>query len=120
MHEGACCCGLQARADIQIKASNYIGLRDVQQLVLWVMGEGSAPKWAMIQVCALQPGSGVQHYLALLQANPVTAARVLLSRETCTAVTAEWFMRLHVTPPSIVNSRQVPRLQAAVAVLCPC
>lgn len=49
---------LQARADIQIKATKPITVKDVQQLVLWVMGEGSAPKWAMIQVRRAAAGAG--------------------------------------------------------------
>jgi hypothetical protein len=40
---------LQAHPDIQIKA-HRASLQEVQELVLWVLGAGSASKFAMVQV----------------------------------------------------------------------
>lgn len=51
-----CCyyCGsLQAHPDIQIKTHDHVKLQNVQDLVLWVLGDGSASKFAMVQVCSV-------------------------------------------------------------------
>jgi hypothetical protein len=41
---------LQAAADVEIKAQHPIQLRDVQQLVLWVLGDAVAPRWVFTKV----------------------------------------------------------------------
>jgi hypothetical protein len=41
---------LQAAADVEIKAHHPIQLRDVQQLVLWVLGDAVAPRWVFTKV----------------------------------------------------------------------
>lgn len=56
-----CCASLQAHPDIQIKTHDHVKLQNVQDLVLWVLGDGSASKFAMVQVCSVGA--------AVLQAN---------------------------------------------------
>ncbi len=44
---------LQARASIELQAES-VKLPDIQSLVLWVLGEGSSPRWCFVKVMALQ------------------------------------------------------------------
>lgn len=46
-----CCVRSQAQAEVEIKAQHPIQLRDVQQLVLWVLGDAMSPRWAFVKVC---------------------------------------------------------------------
>lgn len=41
---------IQAAANVEIKAEHPIQLRDVQQLVLWVLAEAISTRWAFIKV----------------------------------------------------------------------
>ncbi|WIA11560.1 hypothetical protein OEZ85_011669 [Tetradesmus obliquus] len=47
--------GSNAAADVEIKAVQPIHLRDVQQLVLWVLGDAVAPRWVFTKNKPLIP-----------------------------------------------------------------
>lgn len=42
--------GEGARASVELRRERAIRLEDVQNLVLWVLGEGSSPRWAFVKV----------------------------------------------------------------------
>lgn len=50
-----CPCSSQAVADVEIKATSYIHMHDVQQLVLWVLGEAISPRWVFTKVSSPWP-----------------------------------------------------------------
>eukprot|EP00878_Enallax_costatus_P014360 GHUV01015020.1.p1 GENE.GHUV01015020.1~~GHUV01015020.1.p1 ORF type:complete len:584 (+),score=191.69 GHUV01015020.1:209-1960(+) len=74
--------GKHAAAAVEIKAEHPIQLRDVQQLVLWVLGEAISPRWAFVkhkplipQVClVLAHGLTQQLFQQHRQAMPRLAA----------------------------------------------
>ena len=42
--------GEGARASVELPRERAIRLEDVQNLVLWVLGEGASPRWAFVKV----------------------------------------------------------------------
>lgn len=42
--------GEGARASVELRREQAIRLEDVQNLVIWVLGEGSSPRWAFVKV----------------------------------------------------------------------
>ena len=42
--------GEGARASVELRRERAIRLEEVQNLVLWVLGEGSSPRWAFVKV----------------------------------------------------------------------
>ena len=45
---------MQASAQVTVQPSGSIRLSDVQQLLLWTLGDGVSPKWAFIQARVAQ------------------------------------------------------------------
>ena len=41
---------MQARASVALRQMGQIRLPDVQQLILWVCGEGHSPQWVHLKV----------------------------------------------------------------------
>ena len=44
---------LQVTASVTLKPQLMVSLRDIQNLVLWVLGEGENPKWIFVRVGSL-------------------------------------------------------------------
>jgi hypothetical protein len=64
----------QAAADVEIKAQHSIQLRDVQQLVLWVLGDAVAPRWVFTKVRQQQQQQQQLPHQATATADTATAA----------------------------------------------
>ena len=50
--------GEGARASVELRRERAIRLEDVQNLVLWVLAEGSSPRWAFVKVREVGRGKG--------------------------------------------------------------
>lgn len=65
--------GEGARASVELRRERAIRLEDVQNLVLWVLGEGSSPRWAFVKVREREFGGrrGKRRRVALVAAADV-------------------------------------------------
>jgi hypothetical protein len=50
---------LQARPEVEVKATRPIQLRDVQALVQWVLADGACPKWVFTKVRPIAVGAAL-------------------------------------------------------------